>query len=394
MLNLKIIFTSKKYFAAAQLFLALSLLFGTWVIYIPAITTKIGLSKGNLGIVLLFGAIGALFSLPLGKMAVSKLGEGKLALISVIMYSFSLAGNFISNSFFLLCVSLFLNGFTSGFLQLGINSIVSTLEKEDKVAIMSSCHGFFSLGGLISAGIGTMLLILIGNPLLHILLIISIVIVLQILFARSYIGLKKELRNEHDHDKFKTSAIKNPMLWGLAIVAICVMVTEGAIADWSGLFLRDVVLSSPNIVGLGYAGFSVTMTLGRFLGDYFTRRFGAWQVILSGFLLSMVGFAFVLTATTLTTLTGFLMIGFGFSSIVPEIYRLSSNIKGVASSSGITFMAGSGYFGFLAGPVVLGAIAEHFGLKISFVVLLAMVGFGTIVSYFIHTRKSSFLATK
>jgi MFS family permease len=57
-------------------------------------------------------------------------------------------------------------------------------------------------------------------------------------------------------------------------------------------------------------------------------------------------------------------------------------------------MAGSGYFGFLAGPVVLGAIAEHFGLKISFVVLLAMVGFGTIVSYFIHTRKSSFLATK
>jgi predicted MFS family arabinose efflux permease len=394
MLNLKIIFTSKKYFAAAQLFLALSLLFGTWVIYIPAITTKIGLSKGNLGIVLLFGAIGALFSLPLGKLTVSKLGEGKLALVSVLMYSFSLVGNFISTSFFLLCVSLFLNGFTSGFLQLGINSIVSTLEKEDKVAIMSSCHGFFSLGGLISAGFGTMLLILIGNPLLHILLIISLVIVLQILFARSYIGLKKESRKEHDHDKFKTSAIKSPMLWGLAVVAICVMVTEGAIADWSGLFLRDVVLSSPNIVGLGYAGFSITMTLGRFLGDYFTRRFGAWQVILSGFILSMVGFAFVLTTTTLTTLTGFLLIGFGFSSIVPEIYRLSSNIRGVAPSSGITFMAGSGYFGFLAGPVVLGAIAEQFGLKMSFVVLLAMVAFGTIVSYLIHTRKSSFFTTK
>jgi MFS family permease len=388
MLNYKIIFSSKKYFGAAQLFLVFSLLFGTWVIYIPTISSKIGLSKGNLGFVLLFGAIGALFSLPFGKRAVTLLGEGKLALISLLLYSFSMVGNFLSDSFFLLCVSLFLNGFTSGFVQIGINAIVSSIEKEDNVAIMSSCHGFFSLGGLISSGVGTMLLILIGNPLLHIIVMITLIILLQLLFARSYIGLKREVKVEHTPGKFNTSAIRSTVLWGLAVVALCVMVTEGAIADWSGLYLRDVVITSPKIVGLGYAGFSVTMTIGRFLGDYFTRRFGSWQVIITGFLISAVGFILVLSASTLMTITGFLFIGLGFSSIVPEIYRLSSNIKGVSASSGIAFMAGAGYFGFLAGPVALGAIAQHFGLKISFVVLLGLVSFGVIVSILIHRKKS------
>jgi MFS family permease len=373
MLNLKIIFSCKKYFAAAQLFLALSLLFGTWVIYIPSITLKIGLSKGNLGIVLLFGAIGALFSLPFGKIMISKIGEGKLALISVLLYSFSIIGNFLSSSFFTLCISLFFNGFTSGFLQISINSIVSSLEKEENVAIMSSCHGFFSLGGLIASGFGTMLLILIGHPLLHISLIVSLIIILQFLFGKSYLNLKKEIKKGHRGNNFNKSAIKSPILWGLAIVALCVMVTEGAIADWSGLYLRDVVMTSPNLVGLGYAGFSVTMTLGRFMGDYFTTRFGSWQVIIVGFLISTIGFILVLTSTALITLSGFLLIGFGFSSIVPEIYRLSSNIKKVSPSSGIAFMAGAGYFGFLAGPVVLGGIAQRSGLKISFYILLLLV---------------------
>jgi len=388
MLNFKVIFSSKRYLGTAQLFLMMSLLFGTWVIYIPAITSKIGLSKGNLGIVLLFGAVGALSSLPFGKKAVTTLGEGKLALVSLLLYAFSMVSNFLSTSFFLLCVSLFLNGFTSSFFQIAINSIVSSIEKQDNVSIMSSCHGFYSLGGLISSGVGTMLLILIGNPLLHIIIIVLLIIILQLIFASGYIGLKQESKEEHIKSKFNTSAIKSAMLWVLAVVALSVMVTEGAIADWSGLYLRDVVITSPEIVGLGYAGFSVTMTIGRFMGDYFTRRFGSWRVIVTGFMISTIGFILVLTSTTLTTLAGFLFIGLGFSSIVPEIYRLSSNIKGVAPSSGITFMAGAGYFGFLAGPVVLGAIAQHFGLKMSFVVLLGLVSFGLIISFFIHRRKS------
>ncbi len=391
MKNLFKIFTSHKYFAAAQLFLCLSLMFGTWVIYIPTIIDKLGMSKGELGFALLFGAIGALSSLPFGKMLVLKLGEGKLALIATVLHTAAVTLNFVAGSFYFLCFSLFLGGVFGGFLQIGINSVVSSIEKEEDISIMSSCHGFFSLGGIIASGIGTMLMILIGNPLLHILIMASIVILLQVVFATSYLKLNKERKHAEHSSHFRFEALKKPIIWGLAIVAVSVMVSEGAIADWSALYLREVALTGNNLVGLGYAGFSVTMTLGRFLGDYFSRRFGAWQIIVTGLLISLAGFVLVLTAHPVVTIAGFIFIGLGFSVIVPEVYRLSTNIEGVDPSSGIAFMAGAGYFGFLAGPVSLGAIAEKSGLRISFVVLSLLIIFGTIVASLIrraHIKKT------
>ncbi|NLU38593.1 MAG: MFS transporter [Bacteroidales bacterium] len=388
MTNLKILLTTRKYIATAQLFLSLSLIFGTWVTYIPFISTKVGLSKGDLGIVLLFGAIGSIFTLPFGKKLVSKIGEGKLALITTSLYAISMLGNFIADSFFLLCVCLFVNGLSSALMQIASNSIVSTLEKKDNVSIMSSCHGFFSFGGLIAAGFGTMILIAINNPLIHIILMVSIVLILQAVFASSYLPYKTESHVEKNETKHYKKPIKNVTLWGLASVALCVMLTEGAIADWSGLFLRDVVLVSPNIVGLGYAGFSIAMTLGRFVGDNLSSKLGAWNVIVWGLALSIAGFILVLWANTFPTLSGFLLIGFGFSTIVPEVYRLSTNVKGVHPSSGISFMAGAGYFGFLTGPVLLGAIAENFGLKTSFLLLLALVTLGIIIATFIRRKKA------
>lgn len=373
MKNLFLIFTSRKYFAVAQLFLCLSFAFGTWVIYIPTIKDKLNLSEGDLGLALLFGAIGAVSSLPFGKRMVAKLGEGKLALLGVLLQSLSITGNFFAGSFYMLCTTLFFQGFFGGFFQIGINSLVTSLEKEDDISIMSSCHGFFSLGGIFASGVGTMLLILIGNPGAHMLIMASVIVLLQVIFAPSYIHINKEMNPLYKPRGINNSAFKKPLLWRLAVVASSAMVSEGAIADWSGLFLRDVVKSDANLVGLGYAGFSVTMTLGRFLGDYFSRRFGAWQIIVSGLLLSIVGFALVLVATPIVSICGFLFIGFGFSTIVPEAYRLSANVNGVEPSSGIAFLAGAAFVGFLAGPVALGAIAQKCGLRISFVTLLVLI---------------------
>jgi predicted MFS family arabinose efflux permease len=381
MKNLFLIFTSRRYFAAAQLFLCLSLMFGTWVIYIPTITDKLEITKGELGFALLFSAIGALLSLPFGKMLVSKLGEGRLALIATILNALAMTGNFLAGSLLMLSISLFFVGFCGGFLQIGINSVVSSIEKDDDVSIMSSCHGFFSLGGILASGLGTMIMILIDNPLLHIFLMFSTVVILQVVFAKAYLKLNKEFKHDFKPGKFSASGLKNPLLLGLAVVAVSVMVSEGAIADWSALYLRDVALSGEDLVGLGYAGFSVTMTLGRFMGDFFSRKFGAWQIIVSGLSFSIIGLLLVLTAIPLVTITGFIFIGFGFSVIVPEVYRQSSNIKGVEPSTGIAFMAGAGYFGFLAGPVSMGAIAEKSGLRASFVALSVLILLGTLTAF-------------
>ncbi|NPD44140.1 MULTISPECIES: MFS transporter [unclassified Lentimicrobium] len=372
-------------FPFAQLYLSLSIMFGTWVIYIPSIIEKLNMNEGQLGIALFFAAFGSVSSLPFGKKIVTSIGEGKSSLISILMVAIFISTLFISPSFYWLCFTMYLFGISSGIMQVAINSLVATVERERQINIMSTCHGFFSLGAMISAGFGTIIIVLLNNPLLHILLALASVILLQILFKKKYFHIVN--KTQETESAPTRSAIKNKTLWLIGAIAIIGMVSEGAIADWSGLYLKDIAKTNMNYLGLGYAGFSLAMTIGRFSGDYLSSKFGAWQIILAGYVLALIGFSLVLLGHPLVSIVGFFTVGLGFSIIVPEVYRLSANIEGVNPASGIAFMAGVGYVGFLTGPVVLGFLAEHFGLQISFSVLLVSVFLGFILSIFIWARK-------
>ncbi len=365
------------FMASAQLFLSLSLLFGTWVIYIPHITDKLNMSESQLGIALFFGAIGSLFGTTLGKGMVGKYGEGKVSTLSMLMQSVFMFSMFLAPSFYLLSAAFFLYGFSGGLFQVGANAMVISLEKQYGISIMSSCHGFFSLGALIASGFGTFLLIALDNATLHIILSVSTVVILQILFSKVIIPIRSKAEPKQ---KSETSNLKrNAVLLWLAFIAMSVMITEGAIADWSGLYMQDVVKANKNWLGLAYAAFSLSMTAGRFIGDYFSRRFGPLQIIIAGFVLGLIGFLLVFSQHFAIVIIGFFVIGTGFSVIIPEIYRVSANLEGINSAYGIAFMASAGYVGFLVGPVILGILAESFGLSVSFMVLFALVGMGAIL---------------
>lgn len=365
----------RTFFAAAQLMLSLSLLFGTWVIYIPQIIEKLNMSEGQLGITLFFASMGALAGTFVGKPLVSKFGEGGMSFYSIIGMAISMLFIFLAPSYLILVIVFIVWGFGSGVYQIAVNSMVNAIEQQQKVTIMSSCHAFFSMGALIAAGAGTGLLILLKNATLHIIISVSLVFILQMVFFKYYYHIRSILKNEEAKNNIPFKRL--PIIVLLALISLTAMVSEGAIADWSGLFLQDVALMKSDLVGLGYAGFSLAMTMGRFVGDYFSKKYGAFQIILMGFIISMTGFILVLTTIPYLSLVGFFIIGSGFSIVVPEVYRLSANVNGVHSASGIAFVSGSGYVGFLAGPPLLGFIAEHFGLTISFVSLLGLVAFGT-----------------
>lgn len=369
----------------AQLYLSLSIMFGTWVIYIPNIIEKLNMDEGQLGIALFFAAFGSISSLPFGRKIVTSFGEGKASLISILMVAFFISSLFLASSFYWLCFAMFLFGISSGVMQVAINSLVATVEREKQINIMSTCHGFFSLGAMISAGFGTILVVLLNNPLLHILLALSLVILLQIIYKKKFYHI---INKSHETKTAPTkSAIKNKTLWLIGAIAVIGMVSEGAIADWSGLYLKTIANANTNYLGLGYAGFSLAMTIGRFSGDYLSAKFGAWQIILTGYVFAFIGFGLVLLGHPLVSIIGFFTVGLGFSIIVPEVYRLSANIEGIDPASGIAFMAGVGYVGFLTGPVVLGFLADHFGLQMSFSVLLISVILGLILSLVIWARK-------
>ncbi len=383
----RLLLLDRRYFPVAQLFLSLSLMFGTWIVYLPSITQKLGMDEGQLGIALFGGAVGSLISIWIGNQLVKRIGEGKLALIAVLGMTFFIFSYFLATSFLQLSLLMFLFGLTSGMLQIGLNTVVSTIERRDNISIMSSCHAWFSLGGMLSAGFGTLLMIILDNPLLHIGIAAGIVVVMQLFSYPTYFFLNNSVETP-DSPK-RTQSLKNPRLWALAIVAVTAMVSEGAIADWSGLYLRDVAMAPATQLGLGYAGFSLAMTLGRFSGDYLSNRLGPWQILLNGFLISIIGLLFVFMAHTWASLFGFALIGAGFSILVPEAYRLSTKVDGVSPSAGIAFMAGAGYLGFLGGPVLIGTIADHAGLRAGFLFVLFLVLLGLAVAFALKLRHTN-----
>ncbi|WP_335966016.1 MFS transporter [Galbibacter sp. PAP.153] len=366
MYSLRLIFNNQKYFSAAWVFASLNILFGTWAIYIPQVKENLQITEGQLGIALFFFAFGTLVFIPFTSVIIKKLGLGKATIVAIIGYAIAFLLPFMATSYFLLAFSLFIVGATSGFTDVAMNTLVSEIEREDRASFMSASHGFFSLGGVIGAGVGSYLKLFIESPLLHMCYVSLFVLISNIVLVKNYIHIKGTKRGKEVMD-FK---YLKPLL-GLSLIGFLIMGSEGAIADWSGLYLKNITMTSSTVlIGLGYTIFSATMTTGRFLGDYIASKFGALKIIIAGALLGAMGYILILTAYTFVALAGFGLVGLGFSVIIPELFRLGGKVEGVETSKGISFIAGTGYVGFLTGPVLLGFLADIASLKLSFMALL------------------------
>jgi len=174
----------------------------------------------------------------------------------------------------------------------------------------------------------------------------------------------------------------------MGVVSFIVMGSEGAIVDWSGLYLQEVSRAPEFLLGAGFLAFSATMTLGRFVGDGISARIGSIRIVILGIAIAILGYGSVLATHTLLAITGFALIGLGFSVIIPELFRIGGNIRGVESSQGVAFIAGTGYTGFLMAPPVLGFLAESFSLKLSFVSLLASAGMVLFAALYLLGRRN------
>ncbi|WP_220399455.1 MFS transporter [Galbibacter sp. BG1] len=178
--------TQKKYLAPAWVFASLNILFGTWAIYIPDIKSKLQITEGQLGIALFFFALGTLLFIPVAPIIIKKFGLGKATISAISLHAFSFILPFIAPSYFLLAGALFIVGVTSGLTDIVMNTLVSEVEKENKVNIMSASHGFFSLGGVIGAGIGSFLKLYFEIPALHMLFIIGVIFFTNIWLYKWY----------------------------------------------------------------------------------------------------------------------------------------------------------------------------------------------------------------
>jgi MFS family permease len=368
MLSIKIFFKERKYFAPAFLYACFALVFSTWIIYIPFLAEKLQISEGQIGTALFFGSVGSFVMIPVSNRLTDVLGVGRQSFWGFILYSTSLYGIFSAPTYYWFLAALFYYGMMSSVFAIAVNSLVAEVEKRAGKYIMTGSHGFWSLGGILGASTGGYLAGRFGMPVIHLTVLLVILIGAQILLRREYMHVKGESRkkSERRHTPWR------PLLL-IALIGMIMMASEGAIADWSGLYLKQVVLVKIELLGLGYAMFAGGMAVGRFSGDALSMRFGSWRLLRSAIALSLLGFALVLTTQTLVVFGGFLVIGLGFSIIVPEIYRLASNVPGVRAADGISLIAASSNVGFLMGPVVLGFAAELYSLYASFMLLTGFV---------------------
>ncbi len=370
--------------AVGFLFSTSSLLFGTWVASIPGIKERLGFTDGSLGLSLLLSPLGAITGMLLSTRVFSKITIGKWMLngfyfVCLIMI---LQINSVNRMMFWCC--LYFYGLFSFLNGLAVNAAVNLMEKKHNRLLMSTCHGMYSLGGAVSAGLAVLLFSL------HLVSGWQIILVAAGIIA--VIFSSRNLLLGNTDIIHSGSGIKLPSLAILGISFICMVVfmAEGCVADWSAIYFKEILNSPKELVSLGYAGFSIAMTIGRLNGDQLIPSIGSKKVVIAGSLLAALGFLIVVISPgVLLAIVGYVFIGLGCSCIVPVLFTASANIPGVSTVEGFAMVTTGGLIGFLTGPSIIGMISEKTDLSKGLSLLILLTIAAAIVAW-----RNSFLAKK
>lgn len=367
MKSLGLILRHRRYFAPAWAFMSLNLVYGTWAIYIPTIKAQLEIDKSALGIAIFFMAMGSFLILPIAPRINDYLGCGKATTYGILALGVLGILPFIAPTYPFLLGGLFLLGAAQGFLDISMNATVAEIERRDQVTLMTAMHGFFSLGGVL-AGLGTFAIAWFTHAYEHMGVILVLMVLVNIFFFSAYKDITSPAKKESG---FSAKHLKPLLLLG--VISFVVMGSEGAIVDWSGLYLQEIVQLEDQWIGAGFLGFSIAMTTGRFFGDGISQRIGSEKILVLGAAVAILGYTGVLQDQMIWSISGFTAIGLGLSVVIPELFRMAGRQKTISPSKAMAIVAGFGYSGFLTGPVILGFIAEGYGLHTSYYSLLGAI---------------------
>ena len=339
------------------LFFLHGLIVSTWLSRIPAVQSRLGLNAGQLGLALLGTAIGALISMPLTGMLVARFGSRPVAISSTVFMAGSLSLLPLAGTQWLLTGALAIFGIFAGAMNVSMNAQAVFLEQQYGRAIMSSFHALFSLGGMSGASLGGFAAAHGMPPRLHF-------AIGSVTYAITALAAGPMLLSA---DKGRKGApvfarLSRPLL-GLGCLAFCILLNEGAMADWSSVYLRRSLQTTEATAAAGYAVFSFAMAGGRLLGDWITERTGRVHIVRYGASVAAVGLGIGLFLGNVpATFAGFAAAGAGFSVIVPLTF-VAAGRNTASAALGLAAVNTAGYLGFLSGPAVIGFTANTFGLR-------------------------------
>jgi MFS family permease len=346
--------------AISAFFFACGCTFATWAARIPSIKEQFHLNEKELGTVLFMLPFGSLVALPLAGWAVAKFGSRFICYLSAILYVCLLLAIGYSPSVFVLATSLFFFGFCGDVLNIAMNTQALLVQQEMYAKpLMSSFHGMWSLGALAGASMGGILMKAELTTREHFLWAAASITVISTFFVFKLI--KKDTPQTADQKLF---AWPDGTLWLLGAICFCTALCEGAMADWSSLYYKQVINDVNRVSTTGYTAFAFMMALGRLVGDRLTGKLGYKGILMFDSILIATRLSLaILIQHPVVVIIGFGLVGLGVSTIIPIVYSLSGRTKTMATSTALAAVSTVGFTGFLIGPPIIGFVAHITGLR-------------------------------
>jgi len=360
--------------AASIFFFIAGVSFASWASRIPDIQAHLHLNDAGLGSVLFALPVGLMASLPLSGWLVTRYGSKRMLLTAALFYPTVLCLLGLVDQTWQLVTVLFFFGIFGNLMNISVNTQAVGVEALYGRSIMASFHGVWSLAGFVGATVGTLMVTAHIAPLYHFIVIAVLGIIAALLFYQN--SLDKDLPHDTTQPLF---VMPDKSLMNLGLIALCCMICEGSMFDWSGVYFKKVVSGAARVPTLGYVAFMSSMATGRFVGDWLATRTGVKRLLqISGVVIATGLMLAVIFPNIITATAGFLLVGFGVSSVVPLVYSAAGRSGTMAPGVALAAVSTIGYFGFLFGPPLIGFIAQAASLRWS-LSLIACLGFCTTI---------------
>ncbi len=362
--------------AVSILFFINGMLIGAWAPMIPTFKARLDLTESQIGLIILALGFGSLISMPFVGAFVARNGTRLPIKYLAFICSFGILLLTIVPEFWSAVVVMFLFGATWAGMDVAMNSNVIEVEKQHRFPIMSSCHGFWSIGALVSALIGGFTLSFfgeVGHGLFW-----QVVFLSLFFYAVPRLQKRVGLSEEEEKPKLQFPRVVLPYLLG--VVALFSVVPEGMIIDWSALFLNTERGVSIAWAGTGFAATSTAMAIMRFSGDHLRKRFGAEQTLRFSVVTAIIGFSLItLSSSPYVAVFGFFVSGIGLANLFPIAISAAGNVPNIPGGIAVSMVTTVGYGGILLAPPLFGFIAQTW----NYTVVYGIMPFCLLIVFFL-----------
>ena len=352
-------------------------LMGMWLVQIPAVEKRVGISHATLGSLLVLLGLGAFIGMQIAGRLADRLGTRAVVPAAGVLCGASLALPGLARDPWTLAGALLVFGFTNGCLDVSMNAHAVHVEKAYNRPVMSAFHATFSVGGVIAALVGSEATSAGMSPAATLGAAGAVGIVVALVPARSLLAAAPTSPAITASESPATARCpgrpvakrRSPSarIWILAALALMCMLCEGVANDWSALEAKSVLSASASTASFAYGTYAATMTIGRLLADHVSRRFGSAAVLRYGAATGAVGLTVVAFSPWIwTALAGWAIFGLGLSGCVPQLFSAAGHTDPAAAGANVSRVAGLGYLGMLTGPALIGWMTRLMGLNHTF----------------------------